>query len=276
MLKPKIVDISYARISTSHTAQLSSLGNQVKKLSDLTNGNVIKYIGSGGEEFPDELKNQILEERKKNNDVRINIMAFDRLTRNFKDMDFLVKNVRYINVLDENKTYDVKNEMEQIVLKITKCVQELELIKIRCSRYNINRKREREEDSTTENTDSQIFALRKRCLAVFNNLSTNGVTDNILLNLEKLVRISQNLDSLKKWDEMFSLIKSLGINTNNIKKQYENCLNEYKNKKENPIYKIDKKDITELVFNILEKQNCKDNDIFVNQFINSNIRYANL
>ena len=157
MLKPQIVDISYARISTGNTSQLSSLGNQVKKLKELKRCEIITHVGSGDDEFSDELKNKILSVYNNKNDVRINIIAFDRLTRNFKDLDFLKRYVRYVYVSDDNRTYDLKIEIDQVALRVAKCVQELDIIRGRFRRNSPQNSRKRIRDTVEEDNELKII-----------------------------------------------------------------------------------------------------------------------
>jgi hypothetical protein len=268
MLKPQIVDISYARISSGNTSQLSSLGNQFKKLKDLERGEITTHVGSGDDEFSDSLKNKILGAYNNKNDVRINIIAFDRLTRNFKDLDFLKRYVRYIYVLDDDRTFDLKIEIDQVAFRVAKCVQELDTIRNRFCRNRESRKRSRDE---SENNESHVIATKKRCLSVSNNMKISGLSDIKLKELENFVRLSQKLNSLKKWKEMFALMKNLGFDAKEIKEikeKYEKYINK------NTDYNIQKKDLIELVSNIVQKNNSDSNEIFINQFVNSNMKYG--
>jgi hypothetical protein len=269
MLKPQIIDISYARISTANTSQLSSLGNQFKKLKNINRGEIITHVGSGDDEFCDELKNKILAIHNNKNDVRINIIAFDRLTRNFRDLDFLKRYVRYIYVLDEDITFDLKLEIEQVALRVSKCVQELDIIRNRFNRNRESRKRKREEDE--ENKELKIVSTRKRCLSVSNNMALIGISDAKIKDLEKFIRISQNLTNSKEWNNMFSLMKNLGFSKEEIKKTKE-YYDEYIH--DNSSYYILKKDLIEFVTKIInnDSTNNPNNHIFINHFINSNIK----
>jgi hypothetical protein len=280
MIKSKIFDIYYARISTNSTSQLSSLGNQYQILlnlkknnKDINVDNIVTHIGSGSVEFPPSLKRIILEhyDKNTNTNIRLNVITFDRMTRNFKDIDFLVKYVKYIHVINDNKTYDIDIDLKYIVGEITKCIQELSLIKNRCMREKTERQRQREDDDTDYDYE-KFINLTKRCESVSNNIKVCGLTNNNLKHLENLIRISQNLDSSEKWNEMFNLMKLLGLNSDNYKSNYEKYINNYK--KKNTIYNIQKKDVLEWIQEILKKHKLTNNSIFINQFINSNMKYG--
>jgi hypothetical protein len=272
MIKPQIVDISYARISTGNTSQLSSLGNQFKKLKDLERGEIITHVGSGDDEFSDDLKNKILSAYNNKNDVRINIIAFDRLTRNFKDLDFLKRHVRYIYVLDDDRTFDLKIEIDQVAFRVAKCVQELDIIRNRFRRNRNSESRKRSRDEIEDDDESKVIATKRRCLSVSSNMKISGLSDEKLKDLEIFVRLSQKLDNPKKWKEMFSLMKNLGLNADEVKEEKYKYAKYIKN--DNTIYEIQKKDLIILVTNIVQKNSSDSNQIFINQFINSNMRYG--
>jgi hypothetical protein len=280
MLRSKIVNIPYARTSTGNTDQLSSLGNQCKLLKDYCKLNAIVHCNSGKEEFPDELKNAVLNETKKNNDVRIVVTSFDRLTRNFKDLHFIQYNVKYIYVLDENKEYNVKNQLYELSQKVTSCslvLQEKSDKAIKVARLQKLSGQKRQRCDENEKEIEREFNLRRRCRLVANNLCNDGVPKKIVDDLVKLIDTSQNLDSLEKWNSMFNLLKNLNFNPNTTKKNYEKYLNEYKNnnKDTNQIYRIEKSEINNIVSSILKKINYGHNNILVKQFIDSNIRHSN-
>ena len=272
MLKNNIAKIGYARISTNNTAQLSSLGNQYKRLEK--HGKVITHIGTGGNEFPDEFKNEVMKLCDQNKDVQINIVSFDRLTRNFRDLDFIKKNIRYINVLDENQIYDTKIHMNQIVINVLEAVQELDRIQKRCGRrrggsvssnLSSNPRKLKTRKELSENTE-------KRCRSVSSNLEICGIHGSKLNNLEKLVIISQNLSSLDKWTEMFSLMKKLGLKDNEAKQDYKNITDKYNNSKYKEIYRIPKSDLYQYVRQIMRINKFKNDENFINNFINAYMR----
>jgi hypothetical protein len=280
MLRSKIINIPYARISTGNTDQLSSLGNQCKLLKDYCKLNAIVNCNSGKDEFPDELKNAILNETAKNNDVRIIVTSFDRLTRNFRDLHFIQYNVKYIHVLDENKEYNVKNQLYELSQKVAGCaliIQEKSDKGIKVARLKKLSGVKRERDDENEKEIDIEFNLRRRCKLVANNLCEDGIPRNIVDDLVKLIDISQNLDSLEKWNSMFNLLKKLDFNPTTTKKNYEKYLNEYKNKNKdnNQIYRLEKSEINNIIHSILKKKNLIHNNVFVKQFIDSNIRHSN-
>jgi hypothetical protein len=281
MLRSNIIDISYARISTGATAQLSSLGNQFRKLQELNAKEIVTHVGSGGSTMPPSLKSKILEHYDKNVDIKLNVIAFDRLTRNFSDLDFLTKYVKYIHVLEENKTYDMVNDIEYIVSRITKGIQELNIIKNRNLRMRASQPlqklsgqiRSREESESTDIiNEKKIVAIKNRCRSVSNNIETCGIRGTKLQKLEKFIRISQKLNTKEKWNEMFSLMKQLGLCITKIKKNYVKYIKDCKDN--NTIYKITKKEVVDFVTEILKVNKAHNNEIFVNQFINSNIKYG--
>lgn len=278
MLRPKIIDIPYARISTGSTDQISSLGNQCKLLKKFCNINAISHCSSGKEEFPDKLKNAILNETKKNNDVRLIVTSFDRLTRNFRDLHFLQYNVRYIYVLDENKEYDVKNQLYELSQKVTLSslvIQEKVEKSTKTAQLRIFSGQKRQRDDEDEKEIEREFNLRKRCRILSNNLCNIGISRKTVGDLAKLINTSQNLDTLEKWNYMFNLLNELGLNPTTIKNNYEKYLNKYKYKTVTQIYRIEKKEIYDIISNILKKKNYDTEDIVIKQFIDSNIKYSN-
>jgi hypothetical protein len=294
MLKQTLSDISYARVSTGDTTQMTSLANQIKILSNLKRGDVITHIGSGGSEFPEVLKKKILEEHNKKNDIRINVVGIDRLTRNFKDIDFLMKYARYVYVVEEDRTYDVKHELKNIVMQTVKYIEELNTIRNRCTRQKdkiAGKKRMREElesnNEIEDNNRTRIISIRKRCLSVLNIMREFNIPNLLLEKMEKLVRISQNLNCLGRWYEFYSLINRLGLKENAIEKCYRIYTNKFNNnlteKLENNIsYEIQKKDITKIIIDVLQKNNLSSNSgnipntQIIDKFINANIIYGQL
>lgn len=279
MLKSKIFDIGYARISTSCTKQISSLGNQVQRLKDLHKCDVVTNVNSGEEEFPEELKNKIIDAKNKNYEVRINVTSFNRLTRNFTNMDFLVKNVRYIYVLDEKKQYDVKNERLEILSQINTSYSEIEMIRnnaIRHSNLNKLAGTKHPRSATTEKKHDQIFNSRKRCTLVADNLIANGISEKLVNELEKFIDFSQNLNNLKKWNGMFDMLKTMGLDIRKIKKEYQDYIDKCENKKYNTTVRLQKSDVLNIVSDILKKNKYECDTIFLNHFVNTNIRQNNL
>jgi hypothetical protein len=235
------VDICYARISTNDKKQRSSLINQCDALRKLRGDNtvLIQKVHCGENDFPEELTNKILEEKQKGNEVRLNVFAFDRLTRNLRDVDFVYKNVKCLYVIGKNteccREYDVKNELKEITINILGAIEwSLENKKRGITHANYRKitdqKRPRSEE--TEREHEQILDMRKQCLLISNNLKNNGVPDKVITTMEEFIRLSQNLDSIAKWNKMFSLAKNLGLDINEMKRNYNECLKEYKNKKD--------------------------------------------
>jgi hypothetical protein len=288
MQNKSLVDISYARISTGNISQLSSLQNQIKILSKLKRGEIMTHIGSGGLEIPESLKNKILDEYNKKNEIRINVVGIDRLTRNFKDIDFLMKYVRYLYIVEEDKTYDMKHELKSIVSKIVLGVEELNTIK---NRYNINnrKKRIRELDELNDNYNNNYnnynnnerkISIQTRCSSFSNIILELGCSKIILENVEKVIRISQNLNCLGRWYEYFSLIEWFGLKDRKLEKCYKIYINQFSNNlvqklENNMSFEIEKKDIVEIVNIIFEKNNISNKQI-INKFINSNLIYGQL
>jgi hypothetical protein len=283
----QITDISYARISTGNTDQLSSLGNQFKALKNLNRGEVIIHIGSGGNELPEKLKKRILDETQNKRSIRLNIIAFDRLTRNFGDLDFILKYVQYIYVLDEDKTFDTQFEVDSIVDRVKRSFQELDAIK---SRFLRGRQRgtgfsaqKRCRSESHNNLHDKMFSARKRCMSVAHNLENCGMNSNTATKFKDVVQKSQNLDSLKAWNSLFAILKSLGFSILHLKDEYSEYLDTYKKNKKcakdgdnNKIYKWSKKFLVELM-----QKYCNDYDLdtpyeFINQFVNANVRHVNL
>jgi hypothetical protein len=281
MLKQTLSDISYARVSTGDTSQMSSLANQIKILSNLKRGEVITHIGSGGLEFPEVLKDKILEEHNKKNEIRINVVGIDRLTRNFKDLDFLMKYVRYVYVVEEDRTYDVKYELKNIALQTIKYIEELNTIRNRYTRSKdkiIGKKRMRcesdneNENEIEENHRDKVITTRRRCSAVFNIMKEFNIPSVLLEKMEKLIRVSQNLNCLGRWYEFYSLINGFGFKEYGLEKYYKIYTNKFDNnlikKSENGIsYEIQKKDITQIIIDILQKNKNILNSQIVDKFI---------
>ena len=257
MLRNQIVDISYARISTNSTNQLSSLTNQYEKLNKKSN--VILHIGSGRETFSDEFKNKIIDLRKENKDVRINVISFDRLTRNFIDMQFLYDNIRYIHILDEKQIYDMKIDTPIIASKIAKSIEELEIIKNRCGR-------KKEKCINIKNNKKKIIDNSKRKLLVFNNMLCLGPSEKELKILEKIIYTSQNLNFNKDWQQLYKYMDDLNLNVKEIKTYYSDY------SKNNISYKLIKKDIIEYIINYFDNNKYEKNIKIINNFINSNMK----
>lgn len=294
MLKNNVVDISYVRTSTGGTSQLSSLGNQTIQLRENpSHGDIVTHTGSGGCSFPPDLKSKVLELYDGKIDIRINVVSFDRLTRNFTDLDFINKYIRYINVLDEEKIYDVKTDMEIITSRVNQCVQELGMIKNRCARNNGNKKSPR-----NNNGESKIINLRKRCRCTTSNLSAYGITDQLLEQLEKFICVTQNLDNLDKWEEMYSLMDDLGLDSDEAREDYSRYTNRYSsvsttntNKQKNPkkrfksevseidhipISQIRQKEVMDFVVTVIDQNEIEKNELFIKQFVNSHVRYGKM
>jgi hypothetical protein len=270
MSNSKIINISYVRTSTNSNEQLTSLGNQYNILKDHSNI-LVTHIGSGGKGIPEKLKNTIIENNK-NGDIQLNIMSIDRLSRNFMDVNFLKKYVKYINVLDENKIYNVKIEWDILLHKIVTANKELEAIIERCKR-----KRSVDNDVMTDNNDNEIkiqnriINLKKRCNIISENLIKFGFFNKSNINtLKDFIIISQKLNSMQDWNNFFRYGGKLGLNQNNLKKNYANCLEKQKNN--NFTFRIMRNDLLEFIKNILEKNKVKyDDNIFIKNFVNSNI-----
>ena len=255
MLRNKIENINYVRISTGNTNQLSSLGNQIQQLKKYCNTYTVTNICSGEKDFPDDLKNKVMDAKKKDKDVKINVTSFNRLTRCFSNLDFLIKNIRYIYVLDENKQYDVKNERLQILEQINISYNEVETLRnngLRQSRLKKLSGARRTRSESQDKEHSKIFNSLKRCSIVADNMNSYGIPEDLIKNLEKFIEITQNLNSSQKWNDMFNILKNMGLNVNQLKKDYEIHLNKYKNKKHNEVYKLQKSDIIDIIY----KRDC--------------------
>jgi DNA invertase Pin-like site-specific DNA recombinase len=280
-----IINIAYLRVSTFNTSQLSSLGTQFKLLKNTIQDdtNFVTYSGSGGNEFPPELKNKIIELYNGKNPIQINVVQFDRLTRNIKDLDFLIKYVQYIHIIDENKTYNVITDIKIIHSQISKCVQELDMIRSR-------RIREYRDKKKTENDyvyDDKVYNIRKRCRCTFNNMSECDISSKNMKKLQEFIRISQQLNSKSKWEEMYALMMWFGLDVDKIRNDYKRYTDKYPNKNsksnnikitdtDNLFYVITRADLINFVTDILEKNKFHKNDIFIKHFINSNIKYCRL
>ena len=279
MLRNQIQNINYARISTGNTKQLSSLGTQIQQLKKYCDTYTITTISSGEDEFPDDLKNKISDAKNQNKDVKINVTSFNRLTRCFSNMDFLVKNVRYIFVLDENKQYDVKNERLTILEQINTSYSEVETLRnnaLRQSRLQKLSGVRRTRSESQDDEHAKLFNSQKRKSVVSDNIKSDGVPEDFVKNLENFVELTQNLNSLQKWNKMFETAKNMGLNINKIKKNYEDYFNKYKNKNYKEVHKLEKSDVLDMIFNILKKNKYSCDNNFVNHFVNTNIRHCNL
>lgn len=275
MERSNLKDICYARISTNNKHQRSSLDNQCIALKKLRGNKVILFhkVHSGENDFPEELKNKILELKKKNNEIRLNVFAFDRLTRNLRDLDFVYQNVKYLYVIGNNREYDVTNELKEITINVLNAIQEVAANRNRANTHaNYNRLsgHKRFRDNETEKEHEKIFDNNGQCLSISNNLKNNGIPNGIIKTMEEFIRSSQNLDSLSKWNKIFIYAKNLGLDVQKMKKDYEKCLKEY-TKNNKPVYKMDKNDIVKLIVVILKKYNM-DNNIFTNKFVSCNIK----
>lgn len=257
MLRNQIIDINYARISTNSTNQLSSLTNQYKQFDK--KNSVIFHIGSGRDTFPDNLKNTIIEHRKNNKDVRINVISFDRLTRNFIDVQFLYDNVRYINILSENQIYDMKIDMLIIVNKIVKSVEELEIIRNRCFRKKNMVK------NIKQIKNNKIDNIKRQNL-VFNNMLCLNVPKEKLEILKQIIQISQNLKNYNDWNKMYKLMAKLNFNVSKIKENYA------KYNKTIQIYRLLKKDLMEYILEYFLNNNYVSNNKFILNFVNAYIK----
>jgi len=274
MCNNNIADISYVRISTSSVDQLTSISNQLKILKTNPNyGKIIIHSGSGGKELCAELHDEILKQKENGYIVRVNIVSFDRLTRNFKDLDFLYKNVKYINVLDEKKIYDFAIDLAIISGKITNAIQELDSIKSRHHRLNTveNNKIEK-----TNNTDETKIRSRKRKYRTSDNLTEYGIDKDFIINLEEFINISQNIKNKQDWLKLCELEKDFDTDCNIVRKLYRIHENEYnkKNKKEVQMYYIKKHEVMYIIINALNKIYKQTNSYIIRNFVNAHYYYA--
>ena len=267
-LSNQTFDISYARVSTNSINQLTSIGNQISMLKKYNeNCKIIVHQGSGQNNMNDELKSIIVENYNKNNIVRLNIIAFDRLTRNYSDIDFIRKYVKYIHVISENRIYDVSSlkDLQSIVEKITESVVEGQMIKQRCIRESLNR------NKVVKQKTVRGANCKKRCRETENNIIAYGLTKELIKQLKDFIHLSQNICSREDWSKLFGLLCDFDIDVNEFRKQYFRELNMYKEKEENdmPIFKLQKKVVIKITKEVLYKNQIECDKVILNGFINS-------
>ena len=258
------ITISYARVS-SENGRLS-VGKQYKMLKDICPDNIFICVKSGATEFSDEFKNYILERRTNNKQICLNVVAFDRLTRNFADLDFLGKYVSKIYVLDEEKLYDVETDLSLISAKIGLSVSEHKLIVARFNRYNCVKKRKRIDDDDIE---IRMMNIKKKCICAKRNLDYYGIPEGTIHNIEQFISTSQHLNSLQTWKNLVNIGKKLGITC--LVDEYEDYLAIYKKyPRHNEIFRISNINLKKYLQNVINEK------IFLNQMVNAFVAYYNI
>ena len=270
----KPIEISYVRVSTDSTNQLTSIGNQINTLKKYNNKcKIIVHKGSGSTELNSDLKDTIINLSNKKKTIKLNIVAFDRLTRNYKDLDFIKQYIKYIHIVPEDKTYDLELDLPYIVEKVTESIQELKNIQQRCIRESNKRDSTKRLKSRYEkqlNTD-------KRCRETENNIIIFGIEDDIVTPLKKFIHLSQNLCSKNDWLELFGLISEFGLDAMQLRREYLHDINRYGKKKSNdemPIFKLEKKIVIRIVNDVLSKNKLTCDKVVLNGFLNSHYNRA--
>lgn len=257
------ITISYARVSSENNRL--SIGKQYKLLRDVCPDNIYVCVKSGAIEFTEDFKNYILERRSENKRICLNVVAFDRLTRNFADLDFLGKHVSKIYVLDDEKIYDVETDLSEIAAKIGLSVSEHKLIVARFNRYKTVKKRERSDDDI----EMKMANIKRRCIAAKRNLIYYGISEETIHDIEQFISISQHLNSLQIWKNLVSVGKKLGINC--LIDEYEDYLALYKKyPRHNEVFRISTTNLKKYL------QNTINEKVFLNQMINAYVSYNNI
>lgn len=284
----QIVDVSYARISTNTTSQLSSVANQLKTLKNNKNhGRLVVHSGSGSKQMSKELKDFILDAKNKGKSVRLNVVAFDRVTRNFGDIDFIRNNIRYINVLDDGKVYDVNSELPFIVNKIMEGIQELGNIRRRIIREKPIKQEGDETPAPTkkELTDRRQRNSRKRIRETSKNIREYGIDNNVLAELEEFIALSQNIKTKEDWLRLCEMEREFDVNSDEIKRSYMAHQKEYRNNKDQSKvlkktkgdidrYCIARKDILTIVLKVIKNSNDENDNFVIRNFFNSHYNHA--
>lgn len=259
MLKNSIKEFGYVRVSTNNTSQLSSLETQYNTLKE-KKCEIFSTIQSGKKSIPNDFKEKVIKSFGENNDVQINITAFNRLTRNFGDLDFIYKYISYIFVEKENKKYDVKTNISYISLQIQKAVDEHTLIIEKLKNKSICKKR------------SRTFVLLDRCEKTLNIMKTGNINNEQLNDLKNIIIMSQNLNCIEDWNNFINIIEKYGIDIEMLKREFRIVINKLERKIKQ--YEIKKKDIAKIIYDICQVNNFVVDKLFINKFINANIRYG--
>jgi len=265
-----IIDICYARVSTQNVSQMPSLNMQDKLLRALNRGDVMVEIHSSGKNgLSSKFKTKILELHngiggKKQQCIRLNVTSMDRLTRNFDDINFLKRYIKYIYVLDQNKTYDFRTDIKLIVEQITENSIDYDNICIR-NQQSVGRKRPR-----NTNEDNILNTIVERCNNVDEMMKNAGITIMMLNNLHHIIHISQNLTSQFAWQKMFKLINNMHMPTAFIETQYATAIN----KRKGYPYELRRREIFDIIQCLIKTKKYKVDDSVIKIFVNANIRYG--
>ena len=284
-----IINISYARVSSSHSDQLVSLCNQTKILTALNpHGKVISHIGSGAKSFSVKLLEAIKNAHDSGHLVQITVASIDRLTRNFSDLDVLRNYVKYIKVLDENIIYDVATDLKEIACKLVIAVNELDQIRLRAIRgrniinaqYNIPSTRDIASSSTSYNVQNTSDIIQntseltnsrkieyaiKRCVISTEDLLRNNVTNNDIYLMANIINTSVNLTSISRWNELFTLLQSAGYDTDDIKRDNETHIKDTLDN--GAVFMLSKSLLKYIIYTILQKKYSNIDEELVGQFV---------
>ena len=257
--------IYYARVSTNSIEQIESLKSQIQKLNDAKKQNknsssiIMKEIKSISNGMSVKLKKCITDEMKGCN-VIIIVMNFDRLVRDFADIKFLRSNVSHIISINEQKEINLSSNWKDLLQYIVFSVEEIDKFKLRTSQYKDNKK------STKRSIDEQLHTSNKRCKAMSNLISDNKY-DSIVDDVSQIIRMSQNLTSKKNWKNMSYIAEEYGVTS--ILDDYYNNID--KQKQKDIQFNLTRNDILGYVKNIFNYLHIKIDDVFLKEFVNSNV-----
>lgn len=230
-----IAPIKYVRVSTN--SQTLSLSSQLYDMRPSGNS-ILQEIHSVKNGMSDTLKNNIMAVSKMRvkysnksgtTKPKINLIvrSIDRITRNIKDMKFLIKYVSYITVFSKHcdpteafddsdcdedgtgwgtntTTYDLLTDAPIIVEQIELAQKEMEA-NIQRSIINSNTNKQ---NNVPRGKDEKIRLANQRLTRITNCLEIGGVTN--VCNLRKFVTSACNLKNKRSWTALSKMARDLG------------------------------------------------------------------
>lgn len=255
--------IFYARVSTESVEQLESLKHQTEVLTNFmkkknyNNSILIKEIKSISNGMSSNLKTEI---KKNYNKVNIVVTSFDRLIRDFTDLNFLKTHVKNIIAINEQKNINVSTNWKDLIPYIASSVEEIDKLKMRISQYNKLKKRER-------TPEEHVYVSKKRSSTLAGLIAENKY-DDIVQDISKMIQKSQDLTSDKDWKYVANIAQEYGEKF--ILKDYKNTIERQK-KGEEIRYAITRNDVYGYVKKIFDYLHIKVEDYLLKNFVNANI-----
>jgi hypothetical protein len=291
-----IINIHYARVSTNN--QTLSLDSQLNEMHPCGN-NIIQEIHSVKNGMSDTLKNRIVavsnvrvKHSNKNGTIKpkINlcVRSIDRITRNIKDMKFLIKHVTFITVRSKHcdpaeefddsdceedgwntntTTYDLKTDAPIIVEQIELAQKEMEA-NIQRSIINSNTNKT---NNIPPGKDEKIRCANLRLARISRCLEIGGVTN--VSNLRKFVTSACNLTNKRSWTALSKMSRDLGGDY--VMDVYD--IDNYYKFENTPLF-MNREDIIVQVLNMCENVvalGCVQKSVF-REFVNAIIHTVNV